>query len=373
MGPLAGPAGHRTVQVAMAVALSTLFTLHPSLQAWLHNRGAWSSMTVVLVLEQTCGATLHKALLRILGTAAGGLASVAMLHVAYCIPHQPLRALCTGLLLSTWCLGNEWLRARHAAHGYAFVVGNLTAALLVMSSYTAPGGVVAMAVDRLLAVLAGVVCVASASALVWPNYSHTESQAALERASSAVFQLGATTVCLLRADVGQRVEFLQQAYALEASIMGDLQKSASAMPLWGLEERWASAALPRSRAQQIGVHVRGLLHTLMSLVHVVEAGQLPMDTDSASLKQLHWRFSAFQDRLQGWLRAPKASNRQACGEAIAQLQAAVDSFACTESGPEGPLPAPHPIVQCTLQCTVYHWGELARVWGLLPSVAPKQD
>jgi hypothetical protein len=59
-------------QMFVAVAASCLLFVFRTPHAFLHGKGLWTAITVILVLEPTFGATNRKVKLRMVGTVVGG-------------------------------------------------------------------------------------------------------------------------------------------------------------------------------------------------------------------------------------------------------------------------------------------------------------
>ena len=120
--------------------------------------GYWLPFTIVVVLQPDYGATLERAMLRVLGTLAGGLAAGAILWL-----HPPPAAV---LPLTFGCV---FLFCYHVRRRYALAIFGVTL-LVVLLMERSGGATAAVAVERFAVTLAGGLLALVAALLFWPSW-----------------------------------------------------------------------------------------------------------------------------------------------------------------------------------------------------------
>ena len=142
-------------QMFVSVGVAALLFVFSKPHAFLHGKGLWTVITVILVLESTFGATLKKVKLRMLGTLVGGGLGGAIVAAANIINGgwQPKageldavpKSLTVAFLVAAAAWFLEFGRLRDPNRECAFVVGALcTAVLADMACFNADAYSVAM-------------------------------------------------------------------------------------------------------------------------------------------------------------------------------------------------------------------------------------
>lgn len=149
-----GPRGLEATEAAAAVTLAVLaaLTLHSD-EPW------WAAITAFMVTRAAPAAALSRAAMRVAGSIVGAFAALAALHL---FVYQSLPFLLSLFAIS--CVGLFGFVS--SRHGYAWLVGAVTACLVMLMSFNEPQGAFNTAVDRVIDVMIGtaaslVVCLLS--------------------------------------------------------------------------------------------------------------------------------------------------------------------------------------------------------------------
>jgi len=138
-----GPQTNAAVRTALSGVVSLLVAL------WLHlDNPWWAAITGFVVVQQNPSATLSRAVDRATGTIAGALVGyLAAASIADHLMFQLICASCTAFAI----YGQE-----RVEHGYAILLGGVTAILVMFGSLAAPDMALHLAVYRALEILVGV-------------------------------------------------------------------------------------------------------------------------------------------------------------------------------------------------------------------------
>lgn len=116
------------------------------------NHPWWAAMTVWLVVQPTRGLMLEKMIARFAGSLIGALAGTAIL---LCLPMKSFEQLLALALWLSICIGvGSFFRQ---FRNYGFVLAGYTAVIIVMFSYVESRADIALAFDRTLCTLIGIV------------------------------------------------------------------------------------------------------------------------------------------------------------------------------------------------------------------------
>ncbi len=143
--------------VAAFIALYAALALHL-------EEPQWAMMTVFIVAQPFAGMTLAKGLFRVVGTAAGAAATVAIGALVGGSPVLVLSALVAWVALCTFVSG--LLRAPVA---YGAVLSGYTALLIALPAVAHPSLIWEIAEARCIEILVGIVCAGLTSRLVLPQ------------------------------------------------------------------------------------------------------------------------------------------------------------------------------------------------------------
>ena len=149
-----GPRGLEATEAAAAVTLAVLaaLALHSD-EPW------WAGITAFMVTRAAPAAALSRAAMRVAGSIVGAFAALVALHL---FVYQSLPFLLSLFAIS--CVGLFGFVG--SRHGYAWLVGAVTACLVMLMSFNEPQGAFNTAVDRVIDVMIGtaaslVVCLLS--------------------------------------------------------------------------------------------------------------------------------------------------------------------------------------------------------------------
>ena len=149
-----GPKGLEATEAAASVSLAVLaaLALHSS-EPW------WAAITAFMVTRAAPAVAVSRGLMRVAGSAAGAVAALVALHF---FVYQSLPFLLCLFAIS--CVGLFGFVG--SRYGYAWLVGAVTACLVMLMSFEAPQGAFNTAVDRVIDVMIGtaaslVVCLLS--------------------------------------------------------------------------------------------------------------------------------------------------------------------------------------------------------------------
>ncbi|WOK36537.1 FUSC family protein [Sphingomonas sp. C3-2] len=124
----------------------------------------WSMMTVYIVSSPQAGSVRSKALYRLLGTIAGGAASVIMVPALGNAPEM------LSLALALWvglCLGVALLD--RTPRSYVFMLGGYTAALIGFTTVNNPLVIFDVALARVEEIGLGIVCATAFHSIIYPQ------------------------------------------------------------------------------------------------------------------------------------------------------------------------------------------------------------
>lgn len=157
----------RAVATGLATALAVLAALQLNLEYPM-----WSGMTALTVTAATQRATVLKGVMRILGTAAGGLVAALLLGLVADSNGLLMLAL---LFTVTYAL----YRSFTSPYPYAWLLGGITVGLVLMQSMAAPDTGLHIAAYRVGEIVVGVVSALVAGLLLLPEASDPEHDRAL--------------------------------------------------------------------------------------------------------------------------------------------------------------------------------------------------
>jgi uncharacterized membrane protein YccC len=127
-------------------------------------RPFWAMLTVYITAQPLTGALRSKALYRVLGTAAGGVAAV------FIVPTFVNTPLLMALVMAAWtgfCLYLSLLDRTPRA--YVFMLAGYTTAIIGFPSVTAPGAIFDTALARVEEITLGIVCATVVHTVVFPS------------------------------------------------------------------------------------------------------------------------------------------------------------------------------------------------------------
>jgi uncharacterized membrane protein YccC len=138
-----GPRGLEALEAALSVTLAVLaaLALHSD-EPW------WAAITAFMVTRAAPAVAVLRAVMRIAGSIVGALAALVVLRL-FLYQSLPF-CLCLFVISSIGLFG--FVSSRH---GYAWLVGAVTAALILLMSFQEPQGAFATAVDRVADVMVG--------------------------------------------------------------------------------------------------------------------------------------------------------------------------------------------------------------------------
>lgn len=151
-----GPRSRQCFAAALSVALSTTAAL------WLHLDNVWWAAISGFVSSQaTLPASVEKAALRVIGTAAG--ASIAFFMAPWLVYDQVACCLFLMLVTSVGVLG-----VQVSPHGYAWLFAAITIDLILLMSLNAPLSTLSLAVYRAAEVMIGSLAGVLAASILTP-------------------------------------------------------------------------------------------------------------------------------------------------------------------------------------------------------------
>jgi multidrug resistance protein MdtO len=124
--------------------------------------GHWLIFTIFIVSQQDAGASLIKGVHRMVGTLAGGAASILVVIVANDQPWLIVPAVGIGTALGLFV-------ARTSTAPYAASVGTITFVLVVLAHLENPTAAVEVGLSRIFAIALSVVIATAVQLLVWPD------------------------------------------------------------------------------------------------------------------------------------------------------------------------------------------------------------
>ncbi|KAK9761786.1 hypothetical protein K7432_013059 [Basidiobolus ranarum] len=219
-------------QVSSAVLIASLATFVPAL--YIHGSN-WVGITIVVVLQESFGASLQQGLLRAIGTVVSGLFSILLIFIAREFPNSvkswlaPM-FLAISLFIFTYIF--VYIKKKVPRAGYIGSIGPITMQVVMLAGYedliNNKNDVVAIGFRRIACVLSGVLIGMLFSSLVFP-----------QKASHA-----------LRENLG--------------NIMGDITKMYSSIS--GVaEEFYSNGTLPTQGGIMAGVGRRLSIHRTLSV------------------------------------------------------------------------------------------------------------
>ena len=170
----------RSLRVAIQLFVVVFFTtaMATGTVGKLWHKSAWTVVTSIVCLEPTLGATVRKALMRIIGTLLGGCAACLVILITAGAnggwDYTSTKSFVTSLFLAFCCFVAQSLRIsdQNKSNDYAYVVAMFTAAICVIDAYwkggvgsSFPGRVV---IDRVGAIVIGVFAAAVVAEVVQP-------------------------------------------------------------------------------------------------------------------------------------------------------------------------------------------------------------
>jgi uncharacterized membrane protein YccC len=159
---LAGGRAPRCAAAAVAVALATALALAVHVDdAW------WAAISAFMCSQATAPASVQKGILRILGTAVG--AGVALLLSPWLAGDEAALSLALFVLSTAGMLG-----MLVTSHGYAWLLGAVTADMVLLTLLSDPMSAIAVGVDRTAEVIIGTVAAMLVAILVGPDADAAE-------------------------------------------------------------------------------------------------------------------------------------------------------------------------------------------------------
>ncbi|KAK9767487.1 hypothetical protein K7432_002672 [Basidiobolus ranarum] len=160
-------------QVSIAVFFASLTTFVPALFIYGSN---WVGITIVVVLQDSFGASLKQGALRAIGTAVSGLISILLIVIAELFPDSVTHWLApTFLTISLFVFTYifAYSKKRFPKFAYAGTIGSITMQIVMLDGYyeilAGEPGVVAVGFRRIGCVLAGVIIGMLFSLFVFPQ------------------------------------------------------------------------------------------------------------------------------------------------------------------------------------------------------------
>lgn len=141
-------AGGPTARLAFRTALATVLSVLAALALHL-NSPDWAGITALAIIQKDVAATLARSIDRVAGTIVG--ATVGVIGVGVIEDHLLFASVCIAAI--TLGIYGE----ARVTHGYAMLLGGLTAMLVLFGSLNAPDQALTIAVYRALEILCGIV------------------------------------------------------------------------------------------------------------------------------------------------------------------------------------------------------------------------
>lgn len=277
----------------------------------------WMLTTVfVMMMPASVGATLEKAVLRIVGTAVGALFGVWV--VGTFVQHHLLFTLTTFVFFSA-CF--YWGTGKYYA--YTFMIAGITAVLVGIAGVDDPHGVVALAANRSFEIILGVIVSALVTMYVWPVYAQDNLRSRLQTTSRSyatlVRRIGSDLLASrdIAADIRDNEDELAASFSTDFNLLHQAESEDSAFRQWEQEttglilqyENVLARIKAARRACQEGMDAGFHLLAREEVAALVEA--------------VATRFDQLADDIRDGL---NVSRMAPVREAIQQLQTRVDSF-----------------------------------------------
>ncbi|MGH7063047.1 MAG: FUSC family protein [Stellaceae bacterium] len=182
---LRGPRGLEAAEASLSVTLAVLFAL-----AVHSDNPWWAGISAFMVTRASLGLALSRGVMRVAGSVVGAAVGVIVLRL---FVYQPV-PFCLSLFVIAWIGFFGFAISRFS---YAWLIGAVTANLVMLMSFTAPEGAFVAAVDRVADVIIG-----TAASLIVCGIMPAPSEAG---AAAAAGQLTAPPLAVWRRSYGEEL------------------------------------------------------------------------------------------------------------------------------------------------------------------------
>ncbi|GAB4813726.1 hypothetical protein N2152v2_000772 [Parachlorella kessleri] len=187
------------VQMVVAATIVMFGVIIPAVNDALGGRVAWALFVVTLILEPSTGAMLFKGLMRLSGTALGGLAGLGGIYFAFLCngatyENHPAKFVAMVAYLTVFSFMGGALTIRFNLHSYAFIIANLIMAMVALPAYLTAHPMPMLALWRVVNTAIGVAVEAAVAATVFPVTARRLFRSAMASALDELAEVAATAL-----------------------------------------------------------------------------------------------------------------------------------------------------------------------------------